>query len=252
MNLRTRLLRRWRAIFAREAMDRELDDELRFHLEMDAATRVRSGQSPESARTEALRAFGGVERFKEDCRDARGVAWVDAIRGDTRRALRSMAARPAFTLAVVLTLGLGIGANTAIFSVVNAVLLQPLPYEDAARLVMLWENDRNSGTVREPASVPDFFDFAARNRVFSGIAVLQPRALNFTAPTPGADAELLSAAAVTRDFLPTIGASPLLGRGFLAGTPNQPYALTDPVMTVFRPIAGASGLSFNTMPSFHI
>jgi putative ABC transport system permease protein len=145
-----------------------------------------------------------------------GVAWVDALKGDTRRALRSMASRPAFTAAVVLTLALGIGANTAIFSVVNAVLLQPLPYHDASRLVMLWENDRNSGTVREPASVPDYFDFAARNRVFAGIAGLQPRALNFTASSPGADAELLSAAAVTRDFLPVMGVSPLLGRGFLA------------------------------------
>jgi putative ABC transport system permease protein len=196
-------------------MNRELDDELRFHLEMDVAARVRSGQSPELARVEAFRAFGGVERFKEDCRDARGGAWLDAIRGDTRRALRSLAPRPAFSLAVVLTLGLGIGANTAIFSVVNAVLLQPLPYDNAARLVMLWENDRNSGTVREPASVPDFFDFVARNRVFSSIAALQPRALNFTPPAAGADAELLSAAAVTRDFLPTLGVSPVLGRGFL-------------------------------------
>ena len=215
MSLRTRILRRLRAIIARGAMDRELGDELRFHLEMDVAARVRSGQSPEAARADAYRAFGGVERFKEDCRDARGVAWLDAIGGDTRRALRSMAARPAFTLAVVLTLGLGIGANTAIFSVVNAVLLQPLPYDDAERLVMLWENDRNSGTVREPASVPDFFDFVARGRVFSEIAGLQPRALNFTPPSPAADAELLSAAAVTRDFLPAMGVSPLLGRGFL-------------------------------------
>jgi putative ABC transport system permease protein len=215
MSIRSRILRRWHAIFTRGAMERELDEELRFHLEMDVAARVRAGRSPEVARAEAFRAFGGVERFKEDCRDTRGVAWLDAIRGDTRRALRSMASRPAFTLAVVLTLALGIGANTAIFSVVNAVLIQPLPYEDAARLVMVWENDRNSGTVREPASVPDFFDFAARNRVFSGIAGLQPRALNFTAPSPGSNAELLSAAAVTGDFLRTMGVSPLHGRGFL-------------------------------------
>jgi putative ABC transport system permease protein len=115
----------------------------------------------------------------------------------------------------VLTLALGIGANTAIFSVVNAVLLQPLPYRGAARLVMLWENDRNSGTVREPASVPDFFDFVARNHVFEGIAGLQPRALNFAPPAPGADAELLSAAMVTPDFLRVMGVSPILGRDFL-------------------------------------
>ncbi len=215
--LLSKLARRWRAIFARGAMERELDDELRFHLEMDIATRIRAGEEPERARADALRAFGGVERFREDCRDARGIAWLDAIRGDARRAFRSMLSRPGFTIALVLTLALGIGANTAIFSVVNAVLLQPLPYRDAARLVMVWENDRNSGTVREPASVPDFFDFATRNRVFDGIAGLQPRALNFRPSSPGADAELLSAAMVTRDFARILGVSPLLGRDFLPG-----------------------------------
>jgi putative ABC transport system permease protein len=214
-NLAGRAIRRVRAIFARGAMDRELEEEMRFHLEMDVAAHERAGEPPEVARTHALRSFGGVERFKEECRDARGIAWLDAIAGDTRRALRSMASRPAFTLAVVLTLALGIGANTAIFSVVNAVLLRPLPYGDAARLVMLWENDRNSGTVREPASVPDFFDFLQRNHVFSGIVGLQPRALNFAPPAPGADAELISAAAVTGDFLSTFRMSPILGRGFL-------------------------------------
>ena len=215
MNLRDRMVRRWRAIFARRRMDGELDEELRFHIDMDVAARVRAGEDPDGARLAALRGFGGVERFREDCRDARGVAWLDAFGGDARRALRSMAAHPAFTAAVVLTLALGIGANTAIFSVVNAVLLRPLPYHAPSRLVMLWENDRNSGTVREPASVPDLFDFAARNHVFSSMVGIQPRALNFTPGTPGANAELLSAAAVTSGFLPTLGVSPLLGRGFL-------------------------------------
>jgi putative ABC transport system permease protein len=214
-NLAGRAIRRVRAIFARGAMDRELEEELRFHLEMDAAARERAGEPRELARTHALRAFGGVERFKEECRDARGIGWLDAIASDARRALRSMASRPAFTSAVVITLALGIGANTAIFSVVNAVLLRPLPYGDASRLVMLWENDRNSGTVREPASVPDFFDFLQRNHVFSGIVGLQPRALNFAPASPGADAELISAAAVTGDFLSTLEVSPLLGRDFL-------------------------------------
>ncbi len=215
MNHPKRIIRRLRAIFARGTMDRELDDELRFHIDMDVAARVRAGQSPDEARAATLRSFGGVERFKEDCREARGVAWLDAIAGDVRRALRSMTSRPAFTIAVVLTLALGIGANTAIFSVVNAVLLRPLPYDDASRLVMLWENDRNSGTVREPASVPDLFDFLQRSHVFSGIVGLQPRALNFRPPSRGADAELISAGAVTPHFLRTLGVSPLLGRAFL-------------------------------------
>ena len=216
MNLPGRMVRRWRALFARRRLDGELDEELRFHLEMDVAARVRAGESPVAAREAALRAFGGVERFKEECRDARGMAWLDALGGDLRRALRSMAKNPAFTAAVVLTLGLGIGANTAIFSVVNAVLLRPLPYEDPARLVMLWENDRNSGTVREPASVPDMFDYRVRNHVFTGIVGLQPRAVNFTPPGSGATAERLDAALVTDGLLATLGVSPVLGRSFLA------------------------------------
>jgi predicted permease len=140
---------------------------------------------------------------------------MEEVRQDLRVGFRMLRRSPAFAIVAVLTLAVGIGANTAIFSVVNAVLLQPLPYAGAERLVMLWENDRNSGTVRESASVPDYFDFVARNRVFSGIVGLQPRALNFASPAPGADAELLSAAAVTRDFLPVVGVSPILGRGFL-------------------------------------
>jgi putative ABC transport system permease protein len=217
MSLRDRLGRRWRADFARRRNEGEREEELRFHIDLDVAGRVRAGEAPDAARKAALLAFGGVERFKEDCRDARGVRWLDALGSDARRAARSMVAHPAYTAAVVLTLGLGIGANTAIFSVVNAVLLRPLPYDDPSRLVMLWENDRNSGTVREPASVPDLIDFAARNHVFTGMVGMQPRALNFTPRTSGgsADAQLLSGAAVTDGFLHTLGITPLRGRGFL-------------------------------------
>ena len=214
MSLRSRIATRWRALFARAREDRELDEELRFHLEMETAARLRAGMTSAAARRTALRDFGGLERYKEECRDARGMSLLDAGVADLRSAWRSLRKSPAFTSVLVLTLALGIGATTAIFTVVNAVLLQPLPYADAGRLVMLWENDRNSGTTREPASVPDYVDFRTRTHVFSHLAALQPRPLSFTPGAPGADAVQLNAAAVTHDFLGTLGVSPRLGRGF--------------------------------------
>lgn len=214
MSLGSRIVGRWRALFHRHRMEVELDEELRSHLVIEIEARVRAGMTPEAARTTALRDFGGVERFKEGCRDARGIAVLDALAADLRGAVRSLRKSPAFTAVVVLTLGLGIGATTAIFSVVNAVLLRPLPFANPDRLVMVWENDRNSGTVREPASTPDFFDFRAGNQVFASLAALQPRQFNFTPDAPGADAERLDAAAVTHDLFTTLGVSPIVGRGF--------------------------------------
>ena len=214
MSLRTRIATRWRALFARRREDQELEEELRFHVDMEVAARLRAGMTPAAARRTTLRDFGGLERYKEECRDARGISLLDAGAADLRGALRALRKSPVFTGVVVLTLALGIGATTAIFTVVNAVLLRPLAYADPGRLVMVWENDRNSGTTREPASVPDYFDFRARSHVFSHLAALQPRALSFTPPAPGADAVQLSAAAVTKDFLATVGIAPRLGRGF--------------------------------------
>ena len=131
---------------------------------------------------------------------------------DLRLALRSLSKSPGFTLVAVLTLALGIGANTAIFSVVDAVLLRPAPIEDLDRLVMVWETDRNTGTTREPASVPDYLDFRARARTVGPFAALMSGDVNLTPPS--GDPVRLAALSVTREFLPLLGIAPVLGRSF--------------------------------------
>ncbi len=131
---------------------------------------------------------------------------------DLRFALRSLRKTPGFTAAAVLTLALGIGANTAIFSVVDGVLLRPTPFQDIDRLAMVWETDRKSGTTHEPASVPDYLDFQQRSARFSRLAAFAGTEVNLT-PDDG-DPSRLAALAISHEFLNVVGLTPLLGRGF--------------------------------------
>jgi predicted permease len=133
---------------------------------------------------------------------------------DLRLAWRSLRGTPGFTAAVVVTLAVGIGANTAIFSVVDGVLLRPTPFADPNRLALVWETDRKSGTVREPSSVPDFLDFKARSREFQTLSAF--RALELSLNRPGSDPARVAALAVEDELLPMIGVAPILGRIFTA------------------------------------
>jgi putative ABC transport system permease protein len=165
-------------------VEQELDEELRYHLEQSIESYVGRGMSRDDARYAALRDFGGLDQQKEQCRDTRGVNLIEHAIQDLRYALRILALKPAFTVAAVSVLALGIGANTAIFSVVNAVLLQPLPYPHADRLVQLMLSSPSwaLGQKSDAVSIPQFNAWRTERGVFHTVAAYDRRstAVNLT------------------------------------------------------------------------
>jgi predicted permease len=207
---------RLRALFRKEELDQELSDELAFHLEKQIGQNIAAGMSPEEARYAALRTFGGVEQVKEECRDAWGVRFIETLLQDIRFGLRMLAKHPRFSIVAVLTLALGIGANTAIFSVVNGVLLRPLPYPDSDRLVQVHER---SPLINElSVSYPNFLDWERMNRSFEGMAAYRRESLTFTGTS---QPENITGAVVTANFLSVLGFEPLLGRTFAPDEDRQ-------------------------------
>lgn len=204
-----------RVLLYRSRLEDEMDEEMRFHLEMEVEDRVRSGMSPEEARRTALRDFGGVDRFKEEARDVRGIGALEMLRQDARFTLRTLRKSPGFALVAVLTLALGIGANTAVFSVVNGTLLRPLPYSDPDRIVVLKEIGEDGGEMA--VTGPNFLDWRDTNRTFEGMAVhwnpeFTPRMTILGANT----AVRTRITGVSGDFFGVMGVSPVQGRGFVA------------------------------------
>ncbi len=205
---------RFRSLFKRSRVEQELSDEVRFHLEKLIEERVAKGLTGEQARYAALRELGRIEQIKEECRDMRRVNYIENFIQDIRYGLRTLVKRPGFTSAAVIALALGIGANTAIFSVVNGVLLRSLPYRDPDHLVVVSLLDQKS---REsfPLCDADFLDWRAQNHVFSSIAAFSGSGYNLTGS--GAPTRILGDV-VTADFFSTLGVKPLVGRTFL---PNE-------------------------------
>ena len=203
---------RLRALRDSEAVHREIDEEAQFHIDMRAEEYVRKGMSPEEARREAERRFGRLTRIKEMGYEVRGGGWLETLWQDLRYGARMLLKAPGFTLIAVITLALGIGANTAIFSVVNAVLLRPFPYEAPERLVILQESI--SGGASGGVSYPNFADWQAQKTVCSSMAAVRTNeSFNFTG---AGEPERLQGRVVSAEFFSTLGIRPLPGRDFLA------------------------------------
>jgi putative ABC transport system permease protein len=169
---------RLRALFRRESVLQDIEEELRVHIEMETETNIERGMAPDEARAAALKSFGNLGGNTERGYDIRGGGWLETLWQDLRYGARMLVKSPSFTLIAVPTLALGIGANTAIFSVVNAVLLRPLPYPDSDRLVYVYRIQ--PPVERSPVSVPAYLDFAAQQQVFESFAAHDGETFNLT------------------------------------------------------------------------
>ena len=206
------LMSRFIGLFRKQRQEQELDDEVRSHLQMLEDENVRRGMPPQEARYAALRSFGGVDQTKERYREQLGLPFVHAFFQDVRYGWRGLLRNPGFAAVAILTLALGIGANTAIFSVVHAVLLRPLPYRNPSRLVYISEFWPHETPVRTVPN-PDFANWSEHAQLFDGLAAYGGGAeVNLTGM---GESERLSGAKVTADFFTLLGVEPILGRSFL-------------------------------------
>ena len=201
-------LARIAALFARKGADDDLRAELQSHLDMATAENIRRGMQPDAARRQALLASGGLTVAAEAVRDQRGLPWVEGIVADAKYAVRTLRLSPAFTVVVVMTLALGIGANTAIFSVVRGVLLKPLPHRDGDRLVLLRHSMDGPGGSDIHFSVPEVRDFRTGVTALGGIAEYSPWAGTLEGDRPAR----IDLGLVTGNFFDVMGLSPVLGR----------------------------------------
>ena len=197
-------------IFRKKRTEQELDDELRDYVELTTAENIQRGMSPEAAFQKARRDLGGMEQVKERVRV--GVS-LEILMQDVRYAIRGLRKNPSIAAVAVLTLALGIGANTTIFSVVNGVLLKPLPYPNPDRLISLWETHPTFGQFLTVAPA-NFYDWREQSSSFDKMAALDPYP-DFILTGAG-EPHRLAGAAVTADFFPLLGVKMALGRGFQA------------------------------------
>jgi putative ABC transport system permease protein len=198
--------------FGRRRVDRDLGDELQAHLDLLTDEHARRGLPPAEARRAALRDLGGLEQTREAVRDRRGFRPLEALGQDVRYGTRQLVKAPGFTAAAVITLALGIGANTAMFSLVDAVILRPPPYPEPDRLVSIWEVHQATGD-RSVVAPANFVDYAARTRAFAALAAIYSEGRNFTGE--GAP-ERLVAEEVSASYFATLGVMPAIGRPFRA------------------------------------
>src|SRR6266478_1351615 len=163
---------RLRALFQKRELETHMDDEMRSHIEMQTQENIDTGMNAEEARYAALRQFGWVESLKDTCREQRGVSWIENLIQDVRYGTRMLCKNPGFTTAAVLCLALGIGTTTGVFSVVNSVLLRPLPYKNPQQLVRIYSEFPgfpNGGLRRFALSQPEYLDLKRETRSWEAI-----------------------------------------------------------------------------------
>jgi predicted permease len=233
MTLPSRIRSWFRSILQRSRSEREMDDELRFHLEARTEDLVHAGVPRDEALRRARLEFGGIERAKEECRDATGSNFFDSLLQDIRFGFRQLRKSPGFAAVTVLTLALGIGANTAIFTVINAVMLRALPVQHPDELVAVGEpahvHSFSTGTPRiDVFSYPLYREVRDNNSVFS--CVLASAHLDNLRVTVEGGPEHITGRLVTGNYFETLGVEPLLGRTFTADEDRLPGS--DPVLVI--------------------
>lgn len=213
MSLWSGVRARVRALLHRTSADRELGEEIQFHIELETEKYVRQGRHADEARRLAVAHFGGVQKVREEHRDVRRVRWLEDATADVRFALRSLRRTPALAVAAVITLALGIGANVAIFSAVNAVVLRPLPFPAQDRLVVIGENNPEKNWHMNWAAPANLLDWRAGVADFQDVMGYFEGLGNIVLTNRG-DPQVLRLSTVSGNFFSTLGVRPALGRGF--------------------------------------
>jgi predicted permease len=222
----------WSRLLRRNQLEQDLARELQFHIDERISALKSAGMSEDEARRKVHQEFGGIEQVKEECRQARGTQWLESTIQDLRYALRTLRKSPVFTAVAVLTLGLGIGANTAIFSLINAVMLRMLPVQHPEQLVLLTDPsqggvavDTTQYGVRSLLSYPEFTELRSHNTVFSGMFAAQSEVSDSDVVPSGSTAgQALKARTqlVSGDFFHVLGVQPSIGRVFTADEDKAP------------------------------
>lgn len=211
------ILKRWRkrltALTRRTEVEDALNEEFAFHLELETEKHIRAGLDPVEARRRAAVAFGGVQQHREAVREARFFAWVHHAIRDARYVLRGMRHRPGFVGAILLTLGLGIGASVAMFATANALFFRPLPFANEDRLVMLFETNPEFNWTEAQAAPANFLDWRERVAAFEDVAAY-PEFLGRATYILDGEPRLIKYADVTGNFFEVLGVRPALGRDF--------------------------------------
>ena len=224
----SRLRLGWRSLFQKRRVEQELDEELQYHLDRQIETGLAGGLDAEEARHAGLRELGAITQNKEACRDARGVNWLEDLGQDLRFGARTLRRNPSFTLIAVVALALGIGVNTAMFSVAYGLLFRPLPYADSGRLAVVYLNYAARDFTYGTLCIRDYLMWKANNRAFEEPDVF--RSLRTDIGGPESSPEQVMGASVSAGFFSTLGVRPMIGRTFTAGE-DKPAGATLAVLS---------------------